>query len=1048
MPENNFPLTLAEVLFEELETMCADIDESQTEIQLVYAEDESRGLAFIRAVINGTEWDGVEERVDEIRTLPTSSRKEIGEICKRDGIRFDDSGEDLGDLVLRCKKELSERLVPVLYEIIRKLPQTRSALCLSGGGVRSAVFNLGILQGLARCGLLDKFDYLSTVSGGGFIGSWLTAWIHREEAQPGKLPVNKVAARLADPPSDPFKPEPPQLFKLRVYANYLTPRKGLLGVDTWTLVAVYLRNLFLNWLVFVPVIMALLMLPRIWFAFVQSPYLSGPFVFHFNEPVLSYLSPRFFVIAGFATAAFALIYIAMNLPGSNRWNFRERSFVAFGLAPLVISAMALTTYWARLQKGEEPTRWQFIIFAVALAAAQWVPYVGLRMWARRHDKRENDGESFNRPGAWQLTLKLAAATGLIVVAFAITGFVIWYLVVNYVPPPLNLHLGGGRLYASLAVPLLLILLTIGGTLISGFTSRFTEVDDQEWWARSGAWILILAICWSVCHVLVLFGPTLFVDLQNLLVQKSWTWASIKGVSTAVVGIVSGAITIFGGKSAKTPVHGEEKQTGGKPKLQPILMSLAAVIFAGFIIVVLALVTNWILASSFGAWAGEFLRAGVVSLNANDPRAIIYHSPGRLLAASAALLAVAGWIFGRVINTNRFSLHYYWRNRMMRAYLGVSRHTEERDITRNKFTDFDLKDNVQMYELKQKPLHVVNVTLNLAGGKKLEWQDRKAESFSISPLHSGSYWLGYRNSRYYGGNDGISLATAVAISGAAASPNMGYMMTSPVIRFIMALFNVRLGFWLGNPGVAGSGDPSTFNQPTYDRDSPTQSVRPIFAEALGMTNDKSPYVYLSDGGHFDNFGLYEMILRRCRFIVISDASTDPDYRFESLAYAIRQIRVDFGVPIEMRGEMYFDKEPKPTNRYCAIGDIRYSCVDKPGGGTPDPAYDGVLIYIKPSLNCSEPADVLNYHETDDAFPQDTIADQWFSEPQFESYRALGSHMVETIYNERSEGGGNPEVESVIAAAIKTLGASDPAFGKFAEGAWNHVGCYRDSASKDS
>ena len=73
-----------------------------------------------------------------------------------------------------------------------------------------------------------------------------------------------------------------------------------------------------------------------------------------------------------------------------------------------------------------------------------------------------------------------------------------------------------------------------------------------------------------------------------------------------------------------------------------------------------------------------------------------------------------------------------------------------------------------------------------------------------------------------------------------------MMTSPVIRFIMALFNVRLGFWLGNPGVVGSGDPSTFNQTTYDRDSPTQSVRPIFAEALGLTNDRSPYVYLSDG----------------------------------------------------------------------------------------------------------------------------------------------------------------------------------------------------------
>ncbi|MFS8086918.1 MAG: hypothetical protein ACMG6H_14895, partial [Acidobacteriota bacterium] len=218
---------------------------------------------------------------------------------------------------------------------------------------------------------------------------------------------------------------------------------------------------------------------------------------------------------------------------------------------------------------------------------------------------------------------------------------------------------------------------------------------------------------------------------------------------------------------------------------------------------------------------------------------------------------------------------------------------------------------------------------------------------------------------------------------------------PVIRFIMALFNVRLGFWLGNPGVAGSGDSTTLNRTTFDRDSPTQSVRPIFAEALGKTDDKSPYVYLSDGGHFDNFGLYEMILRRSRFIIVSDASTDPDYCLESLAYAIRQIRVDFGVPIEFRDKIQLGKDLTSPSKYCAIADIRYSCVDAPRGTSPDPAYDGVLIYIKPSLDGTEPADVLNFHESDTAFPQDTIVDQWFGEAQFESYRMLGSHMIQVL-----------------------------------------------------
>ena len=345
----------------------------------------------------------------------------------------------------------------------------------------------------------------------------------------------------------------------------------------------------------------------------------------------------------------------------------------------------------------------------------------------------------------------------------------------------------------------------------------------------------------------------------------------------------------------------------------------------------------------------------------------------------------------------------------------------------------------MYQLKQKPLHVVNVTLNLTGGEKLEWQDRRAESFTMSPLHCGSYWLGYRDSKDYALNrdsEGISLATAVAISGAAASPNMGYMMTSAVVRFIMTLFNIRLGFWMGNPGPDGAA--------TYQRDSPRESVRPIVEEALGQTDDKKPYVYLSDGGHFENFGLYEMILRRCRFIVVGDGSSDEKYTYGSLAMAIRQIRVDFGVPIDM-GEMQFGNHPDAGNNYCAVGVIRYSCVDRPGGsGTAaeNAEYDGVLVYLKPSLLGDEPRDVLNYHDTSPTFPQESIADQWFSEPQFESYRALGSHMVETIRNAPSAVKLD-KFEERIKELIGSIDASE--LGQFAQQGLNHV---RRHPTKDS
>src|SRR5213082_1758714 len=109
-----------------------------------------------------------------------------------------------------------------IWAAIHALAEKRAALCISGGGIRSATFGLGVLQGLARCGLLGKFHYLSTVSGGGYIGSWLSAWIHR-----AKGGLASVAAQLALPSETARpNPEPVEIQNLRSYSNYLTPRLG------------------------------------------------------------------------------------------------------------------------------------------------------------------------------------------------------------------------------------------------------------------------------------------------------------------------------------------------------------------------------------------------------------------------------------------------------------------------------------------------------------------------------------------------------------------------------------------------------------------------------------------------------------------------------------------------------------------------------------------------------------------------------------------------------------------------------------------------------
>jgi hypothetical protein len=295
------------------------------------------------------------------------------------------------------------------------------------------------------------------------------------------------------------------------------------------------------------------------------------------------------------------------------------------------------------------------------------------------------------------------------------------------------------------------------------------------------------------------------------------------------------------------------------------------------------------------------------------------------------------------------------------------------------------DWIRKYNFPPKPprklLHIVNLTLNLVHGKNLAWQERKASSFTVSPMHSGSLYLGFRESRHFGGPQGISLGTAAAISGAAVSPNMGYS-SSTVVAMLLTLFNVRLGWWLGNPGIAGS--------KTYTLSSPKFWLRAVLSEAFGLTDDHSAYVYLSDGGHFENLGLYEMVLRRNRYIVLSDAAADPDYSFESLANAVRKIRIDFGISIEFESLKIYNKKQSSDadGCYCAIGKICYSDVDAD-------AHDGLLVYFKPVVYGSEASDIRHYKAKNPAFPQETMLDQFFGESQFENYRSLGEHAVKQV-----------------------------------------------------
>jgi hypothetical protein len=365
----------------------------------------------------------------------------------------------------------------------------------------------------------------------------------------------------------------------------------------------------------------------------------------------------------------------------------------------------------------------------------------------------------------------------------------------------------------------------------------------------------------------------------------------------------------------------------------------------------------------------------------------------LLVETVFVVVAAGFV-----NVNKFSLHAMYRNRLVRAYLGASRERKP-----NPFTGFDPEDNIRMIEINrladgqtvERPLHVINMALNLVEGQNLAWQERKAASFTASTLHCGSSRVNYQHTEGYGGKEGIRLGTAIAISGAAASPNMGYH-SSPILSAIMTFFNVRLGWWLANPGEKG--------RKFWKNRAPQNAIRPLLDEAFGRTTSVNQWVYLSDGGHFENLGLYEMVLRRCKTIIVVDSGADPEYQFEDLGNAVRKIRIDLGVSIT------FDKDAMPTktnHRHCALGTIEYKCVD--GNEAPN----GTLIYIKPVLCGKEPADVAQYAASDSRFPQQPTSDQWFSESQFESYRRLGLHTVEHIVEEL-RASGDPDAGVSLAA----------------------------------
>jgi hypothetical protein len=861
-----------------------------------------------------------------------------------------------------------------LREAIKNLHNLKpAAICLSGGGIRSATFALGILQGLTRrcapsVSMMETIHYMSTVSGGGFIGSWLAAWLQRHSTTPGS--PKTVFQQMRDPTASPLSSEPSPISWLRDLSNYLAPRFSMFSSDTWTLVAMWLRNVLINWLVYVPFLVSVLLVPRILVSAIQAHVESqGTIDFVFWCAV--FLSVVAVFVAGRHRPS--LWQLAPAYPPAWR-------VLVFSVVPTTAAALFFTLFWAWTGSHQVDMR-QFIEVGVGVqiigaliylvAAIQYLETVGL-----------------------DLTPKVILATiGASIVSGAAAGGLA--KAVTSIPA-ISDPRWRPELYAILGPVGVLVIALGAGIVFTTVVSRWNRVeDDREYSARASSWLLLVTLAYAAVASISLYGPLALALSPKLI---------------SAVGGVTGLVALFVTWSKKTPAVGQDKV--GRSATDWILVISAPV----FVVVLLSAIAWGSTALEFATWRGEFpfapsemstphVQIGAivdgrklqVNVGAENRSSLSPSMRNHLEAVRNVPIGDVSLLFGASIvlmllaslftDVNIFSMHALYKNRLIRAYQGAS----NRNRKPYPVTGFDLSDSVALIQLNQKPLLIVNAALNLVKGQKLAWQQRKAATFTFSPLHCGNWKLGYRETPDYSGSGGPSLGTVVTISGAAVSPNMGYH-TSPALSFLLAMFNIRLGQWLGNPGPAGGKkrwyEPSFVGE-AWRRSSPLIGLLHQLAEPLGITDDQHQYVYLSDGGHFDNLGLYEMVLRRCKYIILSDAGADPQFTLDDLGNAVRKIRIDLGIDIEFASFALEPRDARHIGAHCAIGQINYSRIDGTG------VAPGHLLYIKSSYYARGPADVRNYARSSHLFPHEPTTDQFFTESQFESYRRLGEWVIEQI-----------------------------------------------------
>jgi hypothetical protein len=774
-----------------------------------------------------------------------------------------------------------------------------AGLAFSGGGVRSASFALGVLQAfLARMrpgprspDPLDRFHYLSTVSGGGYLGLALL-WLRARE--PVRDGANEDYRRHFAGKHRGSRTELRGIWLdyFRQHGNYLLPR----GLGTLSLIGVALRSLLLSGAVYFGLAVLLMIAAINANILPEAPMLVDGSCRAVDFPLKLALCTDAVSLLAFVGAALAAVC------------------VVFGMGTFVASLVGWLRWLVALTLG----------LVVSLLAGWTILLSGSGLPLR--------------PGF--------ALLGAAVAAMLVVLLMVWRFLRR------------------------ITRVTSQATSTQSKRAQLSLIANENWMYRIRIDLQI------VLGVLLAIMVGLAVLASLPMIKRLLSEITVASILTAL-GVIGGYYQAFSGRSK----HEGESALG----TLRIVLTAAAL--------------------AYGLLLGAYLVAARL-----EPVTTWVH----LLAGTIALLAI-----GILLNLNLVGLGRMYRDRLMETFL-----PDCETIDSNSWgpaTGADDGGGLLANLWERTGAHglypLANTNVVLVDSMSDLYRNRGGDSFLMSPLYCGSDATGWvRTDKFEGGQ--LTAATAMATSGAAANPNSGPggrgVTRNRLVSFLMFFVQARLGVWVSNPKKARS----MFVR--AGKMLPPNLIHPGIVSGLfgRRLKESTSFVELSDGGHFDNTGLYELIRRRVQLIVLAQAGADPSYSMADLANAVEKVRVDFGVHLRFDKGILLDGVP-PTiegkgpgrGRMYAERGYAIARIDYPPAGKL-PAQHGWLLYMQAVPVENVPSDVHAYYRACPTFSNESTADQFFDEVQLEAYRELGYAIAKGALNDIN----GPNFEAVEARSV--------------------------------